>query len=429
MRLSVRRVVFTDILGVHREVVYVGHSNSSESPYSAIGIDGSSVYGFGIVEKSDVFVVPVRDSCIRIQEDGSELNVGIICLDPDCSHRHSFDPRFILEETVRYLKNQGYEPMTGTELEFYVVKDLEFYVEKTSQELYIEPVNHVASGGVIKAYASSTLDQIKEEVIEIARSYSGYFSISKVHRENGVMGQYEISLGPWDPVKLSDSIILSINTLKRALKGRGLRPIFLPKPFPQDYGSGLHVHISLWMKGINLFDIRGKEIPEAVLYFVGGILEHASSLSAFVNPSINSYRRLVEGFEAPVYVSWGVANRTTMIRVPLGGNRVEIRNPDASMNPYFGLAAMLLAGLDGLKKKINPGDPIEHNVYHNNNGLRKLPRSLEEALDHLEIDNEYLKPVFPRQLIETYLELKREEARKARSIPTPIDYGLLPHLS
>lgn len=427
MRFSIRRVVFTDILGIHREVVFVGHS-SNDLTYNAVGIDGSSVYGFGNVEKSDVFVMPVRDSCIRIREDGSELNVGIICLDPDCSHRHMFDPRSVLEETVRYLKHQGYNPLLGTELEFYVVKDLEFHIEKASQELYIEPVNH-AAGGIIKAYSSSTLDQVKEEVIEIAINYSGYFSLSKVHRENGIMGQYEVALGPWDPVKLSDSILLTINTLKRALRGRGLRPIFLPKPFPHDYGNGLHIHVSLWTNGVNLFDMRGSEVPEPVLYFIGGILEHALSLSAFTNPSINSYRRLIEGFEAPVYVSWGVANRTTMIRIPLGGSRVEIRNPDASMNPYFGISAILLAGLDGLKKKINPGDPIEHNVYHNDEGLRKLPRSLDEALDHLGSDHEYLKPVFQRPLIETYIELKRDEARKARSIPTPVDYGLLSHLS
>jgi len=429
MRVKVHRIVFTDLLGVHREVVHIGANNKYEQLNIVIGVDGSSIYGFSRVEKSDVFVKPVQDSCISIREDESNLCAGVICLDPDCLEIHQFDPRRVLENTMDHIKKHGYEALLGVELEFYVVKDLDVSVEKTQQELYIEAISQSSGGEVVKTYAGSTLDHVKEEVVDVLLEYSGCFSISKVHRENGRLGQFEAAFGPMNPVKVADSVLLAVNTLKRALRYRGLKPIFLPKPFLQDYGSGLHVHVSLWSKGVNLFEIRGRNVPEEALYFIGGLLEHASSLSALTNPSINSYRRLVEGFEAPVYLSWGIANRTTMIRVPLGGNRVEVRNPDASMNPYLGLAAILLAGLDGLKKKINPGDPIEYNVYRNNGKLAKLPRSLEEALDHLENDNDYLKPIFTKELLETYIELKREEAKKARSIPTPIDYVLLSHLS
>ena len=419
MQIKTLRIFFTDLLGVHREVVALGRVECSDA---VIGVDGSSLYGYARVEKSDVFVAPASSSCIDIGEDGEVFATGVVCLDSRCRDRHPFDPRMVLERAVNYLSTQGYDALVGVELEFYVVKSLAVSVDKASQELRAEPLT--MNFDVVKDYAKPLASPADACVVEAATKYLSGVAVQKVHRENGHLGQYEVSLGSKTPVEAGDSILLSINLLRRALRRKGLVAVFLPKPFSHDYGSGLHVHVSLWKDGVNLFASSRDEL----LYFIGGLLEHSQSLAALTNPSVNSYRRLVEGYEAPVYVSWGVANRTTMIRVPAEGGRVEVRNPDASMSPYFGIAAILLAGLDGLKKKISPGDPIDYNVYVNNRGLKRLPRSLEEALDNLELDNEYLKPAFPAELIETYIELKREEARRARSTPAPMDYALLSHL-
>jgi glutamine synthetase len=167
-------------------------------------------------------------------------------------------------------------------------------------------------------------------------------------------------------------------------------------------------------------------------YFIGGLIEHGRALSAIVSPTVNSYKRLVPGYEAPVYLVWSKANRSAAIRVPAYSNsykskRIEYRPPDPSANPYLALSAIVLAGLDGVRKKREPGDPIDENVYRippqkrRELGIKELPGSLEEALDELEADSKWLRPIFPKELIETYIELKREEARKVNSYPTPVE--------
>jgi glutamine synthetase len=197
----------------------------------------------------------------------------------------------------------------------------------------------------------------------------------------------------------------------------------------------MHVHISIWRGDENLFYDPNDEyayLSQFARYFIGGLIEHGRALSAIVSPTVNSYKRLIPGYEAPVYLVWSKANRSAAIRIPAYSNnslnkRIEYRPPDPSANPYLAFSAILLAGLDGIRKKRDPGDPVDENVYkmppHKRKalGIKELPRSLEEALDELEVDNEWLSPVFPKELIETYIELKREEARKVNSYPTPVE--------
>lgn len=241
-----------------------------------------------------------------------------------------------------------------------------------------------------------------------------------------------------DPLTAADRLQTIKYAARNVAKELGLVPVFLPKPIATDNGNGLHVHLSLWSGGRNAFYDPGDEYAElssVARYFIGGLLEHGRALAAFTNPTVNSYRRLIPGFEAPVYLVWSKANRSAAIRVPYyfkndeAGKRVEFRSPDPTVNPYLAFAAIIMAGLDGVKKKIDPGGPVDENVYLMNPerrralGVRELPRSLHEALDELESDNEWLKPAFARDLIETYIDLKREEASKLAAHASPAEFA------
>ncbi|MDW8036119.1 MAG: hypothetical protein RMI85_06645 [Candidatus Korarchaeum sp.] len=228
-------------------------------------------------------------------------------------------------------------------------------------------------------------------------------------------------------------MIRAKRVLREIASRRGLIATFMPKPIPKINGSGMHFHISLWdLKGErNLFYDEGDEyaeISEVARYFIGGILEHIGSLAALVSPTVNSYRRLVPGFEAPVYASWGRGNRSAAIRVPVyrrgvsKSKRIEFRVPDPSCNPYIAFSAVFLAGLDGVRKKTDPGEPADFNVYECNAGLKRLPRSLYEALDELESDNSYLKPAIDGELLSKYVELKRKEALELSEWPSEAEY-------
>ena len=217
----------------------------------------------------------------------------------------------------------------------------------------------------------------------------------------------------------------------------GMVVTFMPKPIAGDNGSGMHTHVSIWEGDKNLFydpNDDYAELSQFARYFIGGLIEHGRALSAIVSPTTNSYRRLVPGYEAPVYLAWSRANRSAAIRVPVyhkgarASKRIEYRPPDPTANPYLAVAAIIMAGLDGVRRKIDPGDPVDENIYHmtperrRQLGIKSLPGSLEEALDELESDNEFLKPVFTREAIEKYIELKREEVMKERLQPSPIEF-------
>lgn len=211
----------------------------------------------------------------------------------------------------------------------------------------------------------------------------------------------------------------------------------MPKPVLNDNGSGMHTHVSIWRGDTNLFydpEDEYAEVSQYARYFIGGLLEHGRALSAILSPTVNSYRRLVPGFEAPVYLAWSRANRSAAVRIPVyykgdaKSKRIEYRPPDPSANPYLALAAIIMAGLDGVKKKIDPGDHVDENIYlmtpekRRSLGIKSLPGSLEEALQELETDNEFLKPAFSEPVIEAYLDLKWGEVKEARLHPSPIEF-------
>ncbi|MDK2383450.1 MAG: type I glutamate--ammonia ligase, partial [Candidatus Korarchaeota archaeon] len=255
-----------------------------------------------------------------------------------------------------------------------------------------------------------------------------------LHHEVATAGQVEVNFEPGSVTSTADRL----QTLKYAARmtayTTGLTATFMPKPLAGDNGSGLHIHVSLWRGEYNIFydeADRYAELSQEARYFIGGILEHASSLAAITNPTVNSYRRLVPGYEAPVYVAWGRSDRSAMVRLPVyhgsrpEARRIEVRSPEPSSNPYLALPAVVLAGLDGIRRKIEPGDPVDRNLYsltrdeRRRLGVGELPRSPWEALDALESDHSWLLPAFPRGLVEAYIDLKRGEARRLAGIPSP----------
>jgi glutamine synthetase len=213
----------------------------------------------------------------------------------------------------------------------------------------------------------------------------------------------------------------------------GMRPVFMPKPLYEMNGSGLHLHISLWRDDKNLF-YNTNGLSDVARYFIGGLIEHCRSLAAIIAPTTNSYKRLVPGYEAPVYCLWSRYNRSVAIRIPYASDerrvRIEFRPPDPSSNPYLAVSAVILAGLDGINRKIDPGPEFVGNAYKlsqedvKRNRIMTLPRNLEEALEELENDHDYLKPVFSKDLVESYIEIKREEIREIDKRPSPYEFML-----
>ncbi|MEM0304251.1 MAG: type I glutamate--ammonia ligase, partial [Saccharolobus sp.] len=288
-------------------------------------------------------------------------------------------------------------------------------------------------------YPAPPIDQLMDiriEMVDTLVKYFGY-TIEATHHEVATAGQGEIDFRFTTLVDAADKVQTLKYVVKNVAAKHGMVATFMPKPIYGDNGTGMHTHFSLWSKnGKNLmYDPNDEyaEISQFGRYVIGGLLQHARALSAIVSPTVNSYRRLIPGFEAPVYIAWSKSNRSAVIRVPAyykgmeKAKRVEYRPPDPSTNPYLAFSAILMAALDGVNKKIDPGDPVDENIYHltperrRQLGIKELPRSLDEALDELESDKEFLKPVFNSSILDTYIDLKREESRNLQGYPHPME--------
>lgn len=427
---------YTDLLGFLRgvEVLY-DPANGSEFPAS---FDGSSV-GMANVEESDLLLRPLLYSLKQVPW-AQELWRVLSTVHKPNKERHPLDPRLAAERALQYARSLGYEPVLGAELEFFLVEEVkvEVFNNYSGYGVQIRSKESPASGRAYFGMAKFSYHSVEpmDSLLTFRLEYSkalrhlGY-SCEVAHHEVAI-SQVESSLGAGDPPFVADEIVTAKWAARNVARQLGLTAVFLPKPFYGDNGSGMHLHLSLWSNGRNLFSDGG--LTQTARYFIGGILEHASSLAAIVAPTTNSYRRLVPGYEAPVYKTWGFYNRTAVVRVPAATSerrtRVEFRAPDPTANPYLAVAATLLAGLDGIAKKIDPGEPYAGNAYRLSDeerrrlGIGTLPASLKEALEELESDNEYLRPAFGRELLERYMELKRREVKEVEMRPHPYEYYL-----
>jgi len=407
------QIHFTDLLGKLRVLHIPSEGFLNDAFKDGISFDGSSV-GFTNVEKSDLLVVPDKKTFIVLphEEDEARLIANIY----DTSGKPFLsDPRYILSRAIQKAKEQGYDEIKiSPEIEFYILNKYERdYEIEEKKGYFIAPPFDIA-----KNY--------RRELAE-ALMKSGY-SIKYHHHETGRY-QQEIEIKTVNAIEAADFCIYLKYLAREVATFYNLLVTFMPKPFSDDAGNGMHAHISFHVKGRNIFydENDGYNLSQTARYFIGGIIEHARSLTAIANPTVNSYKRLIPDFEAPCYVAWGRYNRSGLIRIPAKKDiDIELRNADPTANPYLLYSAIIYAGIDGIKKKIEY-EPIEKNLYKVDKermkeyGVKELPSNLMEALAELENDD-VIKRGIGKETIEIFAEEKRKEWKKYMCEVNNIDY-------
>ena len=408
---------FTDLIGCIRGRT-IPSTQAQEAFDEGIGFDGSSILGFTKIEESDLVMKPDPSTISALPDYVYDRPTATAICDILRSDREPFegDPRYICKRQTEKILNGGYIPYAAAEVEFYLVKN---------ENGKFEPVeNHIANNhryfdiapgaDLTEQYRMDLCDALSEMGITI-------------EREGHEVGpaQNEITFKYSDPVGTADHILYYKFMAKAVAKQKyGWIATFMPKPWIEKPGNGMHVHLSLFSKNGNenlFYDPDGYAgISQTCRYFIGGLLYHARALCAIVAPTVNSYKRLVPGYEAPVYITWSKKNRSALIRVPEyfkengKGKRIEFRSPDPLCNPYLAYSVIFEAGMDGIRRKIDPGDPIEKNVYNLSDaerkslGIKTLPGSLKEALEEWESDDICIR-VLGKETAEKYMELKLNE--------------------
>ena len=422
-----------------------------------LGFDGSSIRGWQAIHASDMLVVPDPDTAV-LDPFGSKTTLSMICsiVDPMTHEKYSRDPRYIAQKAEEYLQRTGIADTAyvGPEAEFFIFDGVRFDQNAHEGYYHIESEEgiwnsgrgngngHINLGykprhkeGYFPVPPTDSLQDIRNEMIlEMERAG---IVVEKQHHEVATAGQAEIDLLFDSLTRMADKMMMYKYITKNVAVRYGKTVTFMPKPLFGDNGSGMHTHQSLWKNGKPLFaGNKYAGISDLCLWYIGGILKHAASLCAFVAPTTNSYKRLVPGYEAPVNLAYSSRNRSAAIRIPMyspspKAKRIEVRFPDPSCNPYLGFAAMLMAGLDGIQNKIDPGEPLDKNIYdlppEELARVPSCPASLEAALDALERDREFLMQgdVFTADVIDTWLDYKRKhECDAIRMRPHPYEFML-----
>ncbi|RLF17271.1 MAG: type I glutamate--ammonia ligase [Thermoprotei archaeon] len=430
---------FIDLMGSLRYVTINKESFIKDMEDGIITkLDGSSVPGFASIERSDMNLKPDIQSTIRI---GDKAHIFCSVCKPS-GEPHPVDPRYLAKRAEEVIKEKGLISYWGPEPEFFVFNDVKIkiiepwfqYVKILSEEAPWSgsPYALHHKSAYCRTPPSDILFEYRNRLVELLEKY-GVKAICH-HHEVATAGQIEVNIEHNTLTRVCDAIIILKYIAKNLARKMGFYATFMPKPLYGDNGSGMHVHQSLFtLRGENIFHDPEDDyamLSQIARYYIGGLIEHGRSLSAIVAPTVNSYKRLVPGYEAPVHLVWSKANRSAAIRIPAynvedaSSKRIEYRPPDPSCNPYLALVAMLAAGIDGINKRIDPGDPVDANVYELGEGtdIRTLPRSLDEALDELECDMEYLLPFIPKETLEIYIELKRKEAKEVGLRVSPFEY-------
>ncbi len=416
-----------------------------EAVENGVGFDSSSVAGFGKVEGSDMVLKPDLDSAF-VEPFASVPTVSCFAgvYDPKTGKRYEDDPRYILEKAWAVLRKVTGcdELMVLTEFEFYLFNTAEFWTDESSAVYRIETdeLKHDDQSGVAlfkgSAYhVAPPFDRSSDFRSELVRLMAGCgINVKYHHHEGGRFSQVEIEPVYQPVLKAGDGVILTKYLVRNLAFRQGKSATFMPKPIYNEPGSGMHIHQFLMKNGVSVFgDERSPSgLSRLALYYIGGILKHIPSLCALTNPSTNSYRRLVPGYEAPTEVFFSLANRTAAIRIPGYSTRekmaIEFRVPDATANPYLALAAILLAGADGVKNKIAPGPPVtgRGGTKEMRSRSQPVPDSLLAALQALERDRDYLmvSGVFTEGTLKKWVELKMLEVEAVAKRPHPWEFNL-----
>ncbi len=418
------------------------------------GFDGSSIRGWQPIHASDMLVVPDPETAV-MDPFASVPTLSLICniVDPITKESYSRDPRFVARKAESYLKSTGLGDTAylGPEAEFFILDDVRFEQTPNSAFYYIDSVEGWWNsgreenpnlgykprhgGGYFPCAPTDSTSAIRVEMVQVLESLG--IEIEAEHHEVATAGQAEIDMKYMPLVSASDQLMWFKYVVKNVARKHGKTATFMPKPIFEDNGSGMHTHISIWKDGNPLFaGDRYGGLSEMAMHFIGGILRHAPALCALTNPTTNSYRRLVPGYEAPINLVYSSRNRSAAIRIPLysaspKAKRIEFRTPDPTCNSYLAFSALLMAGLDGVENRLDPGEPLDKNIYglppEELANIPAAPGSLEEALDNLEKDHEFLLKgdVFTPDLIEMWLGYKREtEVDAIRLRPHPYEFAL-----
>jgi glutamine synthetase len=445
---------FLDFPGTWQHFSVPIDSLNEESFEEGFGFDGSSIRGWRNINESDMLVVPDPSTALMdpFTKDATLSIVGDI-FDPITKERYSRDPRGIAIRAENYLKSTGVADTAwfGPEAEFFIFDDVRFDQKENEGYYYLDSSEGSWNSGrderpnlaykprykegYFPAPPTDSFQDLRSEMMLTLISLG--CDVETQHHEVATAGQAEIDLRFDTLVRMGDKLMTYKYVVRNVAHKYGKTVTFMPKPVFNDNGSGMHVHQSLWKDGKPLFAGNNYAgLSEMALYYVGGLLKHAPALLAFTNPTTNSYKRLVPGFEAPVNLAYSQRNRSAAVRIPMyspspKSKRIEFRCPDPTCNPYLAFAAMMMAGIDGIENKIHPGEPLDKNIYdlppEELSKISKTPGSLDDALVALENDHEFLLKgdVFDEDVIETWVNYKRErELSPLAQRPHPYEFFL-----
>jgi glutamine synthetase len=452
-KVQVVDLKFVDLLGTWQHFSIPVEELNEGVFKDGSGLDGSSIRGWKAINNSDMLAVPdPATACLDPFTVIPTLSLVCNIMDPVTRETYDRDPRYIAQKAEKHLKNTKIGDMSywGPEAEFFIFDTARYDQTSSSSYYFVDSDEGIWNAGkeggnlgskirhkegYFPVAPTDTQQDIRSEMIVEMQKVG--IPVEKHHHEVATAGQAEIDLRFDSLVSMADKMMMYKYIVKNVAKRHGKTVTFMPKPLFGDNGSGMHTHQSIWKDGKPLF--AGKEyagISELCLNYIGGILKHAPALAAFTNPTMNSYKRLTPGFEAPVLLAYSSRNRSAGIRIPMyspspKAKRIEVRFPDPAANPYIAFAAMLMAGLDGIENKINPGAPMEKDLYDLEpkelSKVPTMPGSLEDALRNLEKDHQFLLKggVFTEDLIETWISYKRsKEVDQVRLRPHPYEFFL-----
>lgn len=445
-------VKFNDLPGLWQHFSVPANQLDLDTFKEGLGFDGSSIRGFQAIQESDMILFPDPSSAF-IDPACKAPTLSIICdiYDPINRIPYTRDPRYVAKKAEAYLKSTGIADTScwGPEMEFFIFDDVRFsqgvnhgyyYVDSVEGEWNTGREENPNLGykarykeGYFPVPPHDSQQDLRSEMVKVLQDCG--ITVEVHHHEVASGGQAEIDMKFGSLVSMADKCMTYKYVIKNVARRNGKVATFMPKPLFMDNGSGMHTHQSLWKNGENLFfDPNGYALlSQLAKYYIGGLLKHAKALMAFCAPTTNSYKRLVPGYEAPVNLVYSMRNRSAAVRIPMytdnpKSKRIEFRPPDCTCNPYLSFSALLMAGLDGIENQIDPGNPLDKNIYElEANGLATVPASLDEAIAALEKDHEFLLKggVFTQDLLDVWINYKKEQEIDAvRLRPHPYEYHL-----
>jgi glutamine synthetase len=441
---------FVDLPGTWQHFSATIDELSEDLFEEGIGFDGSSIRGFQAIHESDMLLMP--DPATAVMDPFTAVpTLSLVCnvRDPLSGKPYSRDPRYIAQKAVAYLTETGIADASywGPEAEFFVFDSVSYEQNPWGGHYHVDSAeatwNMGKSGlghqtrwkeGYFPVAPADTLQDLRSEMV--LKLLEVGIPTEVHHHEVATGGQCEIDMRFSDLVSMADNLLMYKYIVKNVARAHGKTATFMPKPIFGDNGSGMHVHQSIWKNGKTLMaDPKGYAgLSKTAMYYIGGLLKHAPALLALVAPTVNSYHRLVPGFEAPVNIAYSRRNRSAAVRIPMYSDnpkakRLEFRCPDPSCNPYLGFSALLMAGLDGIQRKLDPGKPADFDIFeaHGSTTIKQVPGSLAESLAALEADHDFLLKggVFTEDVIETWVGMKRsKEIDPIRLRPHPYEFVL-----